>query len=281
MCVVPPVDWIVVWRAVAARVDSHTAAGRTHVLTEDVLRFETVLALEDLGVSADRLRVEVLAPALAGGKLDLVVDPPRGTVVEFKFPRDSSTGISPDTLTLGALLRDFFRVAAVPAQQRWVVQLLNVRLIRYLDSAHRRYGLGWAAAPGQRLQLAPAAVSSLPATARRPIGGLSIGGGVKATCMLAEQVTSQLTLFAYWVDALWPASQALEPAASGTVQVPAPPEPRPYPLRDPYRARSEILDARQDGDQPQRAAGVHDAGGDRGGAAAVPATPTPKPTSAP
>ena len=231
------------WCRVAERMSGHRTAGRTHLLTEDVLRFETVLALDEFGVSADRLRVEVLDPALAGGKLDLVVDPPRGTVIEFKFPRDSSTGFSPDTMTMGELLRDFFRVAAVPAEDRWVVQLLNTRLVRYLEAAHSRYGLGWVDAPGQVLELAPRTVSSLPSTARRAMGDMSFGGGVSATCTVAQQVASQLILLAYRVDALRSVSDALEPRApeAPAVRGIAGPPRVDRGTRD--GARREILDA--------------------------------------
>lgn len=43
--------------------------------------------LEERGVRPGRLVVEYRAPQLLGGSLDLVIDPPAGTVVEFKFPR--------------------------------------------------------------------------------------------------------------------------------------------------------------------------------------------------
>jgi hypothetical protein len=81
-------------------------------LTEDTLRFETVLALAESGVPASRLAVEVRAPQLAGGKLDLVVDPPGGTIIEFKYPRDSRSGISPDTMNLRRI------AARLPARRR-------------------------------------------------------------------------------------------------------------------------------------------------------------------
>jgi hypothetical protein len=71
--------------------------------------------LESLGVSPDRLAIEVLTPVLAGGKLDLTVDGSGGTVIELKYPRASRTGISPDTMTLGELIRDFLLVAAALA----------------------------------------------------------------------------------------------------------------------------------------------------------------------
>ena len=55
-------------------------------MTEDTLRFETVLSLGEAGMSPDRLAVEVVAAELGGGKLEFVADPPAGTVIEFKFP---------------------------------------------------------------------------------------------------------------------------------------------------------------------------------------------------
>lgn len=235
------VQWREVWSAVALRMAAHRAQGRSHLLTEDVLRFETVLALAEAGVAAERLRAEVLDPSLAGGKLDLVVDPPRRAVIEFKFPRDSATGISPDTMTMGELLRDFFRVAGVEAQDRWVVQLLNARLVCYLRSAHGRYGLGWVDVPGGRLELAPASVRSLPETARRALGGVELGGGVTATCLLAEPVGDQLVLLAHRVDPLRPESQPIElPLAA-----PVPSEPEVPPMGAGTRdgARQEILAA--------------------------------------
>jgi hypothetical protein len=47
--------------------------------------------------------------------LDLTVDGSGGTVIELKYPRASRTGISPDTMTLGELIRDFLLVAAALA----------------------------------------------------------------------------------------------------------------------------------------------------------------------
>jgi hypothetical protein len=90
-------EWRRLWATVAQRVAAHGKAGRTHLLTEDVVRFETVLALEELGIAPDRMAVEVRASSMVGGRLDLVIDGLAGAVVELKFPRDSRTGISPDT----------------------------------------------------------------------------------------------------------------------------------------------------------------------------------------
>lgn len=196
------IDWPGVWAKVAARVAAHRAAGRGHLLTEDTVRLETVLVLEKFGVPPDRLAAEVLAPELAGGKLDLVVDPPGGAVIELKYPRDSRTGISPDTMTFGELLRDFLRVAVIPAEDRWVVQLLNDRLGRYLAGACLRHGLGWADAVGDTVTLPAAALAALPVTAARAIGAATVPGTLTATCAVLEPVGDGLSLYAFRVDGL-------------------------------------------------------------------------------
>lgn len=196
------IDWPGVWAAVAAQVAAHRAAGRGHLLTEDTVRLETVLVLEQFGVAPGRLAAEVLAPELAGGKLDLVVDPPGGAVIELKYPRDSRTGFSPDTMTFGELLRDFLRVAVVPADDRWVVQLLNERLARYVAGACLRHGLGWADAVGSTVTLPSAVLAALPVTATRAIGTAAVPGIVTATCAVLEPVGAGLSLYAFRVDGL-------------------------------------------------------------------------------
>lgn len=198
------VDWAALWRDVAARVAAHRAAGRGHLLTEDIVRLETVLALGEVGVGPERVAIEVPTPVLVKGKLDLVIDPPDGVVAELKFPRDSRTGVSPDTMTLGELLRDFLRVAAVAADDRWVVQLLNDRLVDYLIAAFARYDLGWASAPGDVLELRPQAIAALPTTAKDAIGAAALPGVVTATFALREPVGQKLSLLAYRVDPLSP-----------------------------------------------------------------------------
>ncbi len=101
-------------------------------------------------VSAYAARSAVSVPAVGAltaevrRNCDLVVDPPTGVVIELKYPRDSRSGISPDPMTFGDLLRDFLQVAVVPAGDRWVVQVLNHRLTHYVKNAFGRYGLGWA-----------------------------------------------------------------------------------------------------------------------------------------
>lgn len=85
-------DWEQVWVAVARRLGEHGAAGRALLLTEDSVLWCTVMALESVRVSPDRLAIEVLAPALAGGKLDLTVDGPGGTVIELNTPEPLAPG---------------------------------------------------------------------------------------------------------------------------------------------------------------------------------------------
>lgn len=143
--------WAVVWGDVARQLSQHRAAGRQHLLTEDTVRMCAVLALEEVGVPPGDVSIEVFDPALRGGKVDLVVAGPGGrTVVELKYPRGSRSGISPDTMTLGELLRDFLRVALVPAEDRWVVTVLGPPVRRYLA---RRGPTLWVDKPGQELIL--------------------------------------------------------------------------------------------------------------------------------
>ena len=101
------IDFGLVWATAAANLRAHVAAGRQRLLTEDTVRMSTILGLEQSGIVPARMAVEVVAEELNGGKLDLVVDGSNLVVVEIKFPRDSRTGISPDTMTLGEMLRDF------------------------------------------------------------------------------------------------------------------------------------------------------------------------------
>lgn len=194
------VDWTQVWGSVAADLRDHLAAGRGHLLTEDVVRMSTVVAMQDRGVDAARLAVEVPAGELGGGKLDLVVDGVTGTVIELKFPRGSRTGISPDTMTLGELIRDFLRVAVVPARQRWVVQVINERLQRYLTNLAIRHEVRWPAAAGETLILERAVLAGLPRTSLNAIGSTPWLLPVTAQCVLVEPAGTGLQLFAYRIE---------------------------------------------------------------------------------
>ncbi|GAA3721299.1 hypothetical protein GCM10022399_42070 [Terrabacter ginsenosidimutans] len=102
-------------------------------------------------------------------------------------------------MTFGELLRDFLRVASVPATDRWVVQLLNPRLVRYLDGAAHRHALHWPTAADDVLTLTPEVLSTLPSTATRAIGTIATSTAVSATCTQVAAVDEGLTLYGYRV----------------------------------------------------------------------------------
>ncbi len=189
-----PVAWDQLWHALAGAIAVHASAGRSHVLTEDTLRFALILGLEERGVSLADLRVEVIEP-LVDGKLDLVVGDPIQAAFELKFPRDSRTGISPDTMTYGELLKDFYRLARLPAPNRWAVQLINDRLRRFLE---RRTDTAWTFVPGQTVHLPVGLPASLPPTARRCLPAWAATMSVDATCTAAHSAENS-TLAVYQI----------------------------------------------------------------------------------
>lgn len=234
------VPWAQVWSDVADRVRLHREAGRGHLLTEDAVRLETILVLSAHGASPEQMVNEYLAPELGGGKIDLVLQPPRGTLIEFKYPRDSRTGFSPDTMTLGELLRDFVRVASVPAEQRWVVQVLGTRLTRYLQGVRARHDLRWATTPGAEFSVSSSTLAALPATARQALGTWPTGTAITGRCAAAERIDDGLTLYAYAVTAPHVEAQVSIPTGE---PVPTPPIALPQPTASARGARAEILHA--------------------------------------
>lgn len=79
------VAWERLWPALWEALDDYVRAGRRHLLTEDVVRFATVIVLAKRGITADRLVTERTVAGV--GRVDLLVDPPNGAAIEFKFPR--------------------------------------------------------------------------------------------------------------------------------------------------------------------------------------------------
>ena len=165
--------------------ERHLADGRRHLLTEDVLRWATIDVLIEAGVAPAHLQIEVNIPS-SQGRLDLVVAVQQEPIaVEFKFPRDSRTGVSPDTMTLGELLKDVYRLADAPALGgRWAVMLLNDRLRRYLG---RRTDCRWMFEPGEELAFAPECFALLPPTATRGLGEW-VAATATATCRVSKAV---------------------------------------------------------------------------------------------
>jgi hypothetical protein len=241
------VPWAQVWADVARQVGEHRGAGRRHLLTEDTVRMCSILSLQATGVAPGDMTIEVFDPVLKGGKVDLVVGPPEHrTVVELKYPRGSRTGISPDTMTFGELLRDFLRVALVPAADRWVVTVLEPELRRYLS---RRDSPVWADTPGAEMVLEREVLEGLPKTARDAIGPLAWRLPVRAECVVAAPVDVDLALFAFRVAAP-DAAATVAPLAVGLhALAPSPTPALPTRATSSARAarrptaRSEILDA--------------------------------------
>jgi hypothetical protein len=198
---------------------------------------ETILTLIEHGVSAGDLMVEYQPVELVGGKLDLVVDPPDGAVIEFKYPRDSRTGFSPDTMTLGELLRDFRRVASVPAREHWVVQALNPRLQRYLINLEHRHRLRWPLVCGQTFEIQPSIVAGLPGTATKAIGLVTMAQPATGRCVSAQPIDNALSLFAYQIAGPAPREgpDPMPPATATTAE--------PTDRRTREGARQEILAA--------------------------------------
>lgn len=134
------IEWRDIWTTVSRELSEHDTAGLQALLTEDVVRFATVRALARRGVSPAELHTEWRA---AGPAIDLAVGEPVHTAVEFKFPREPHERNAAWTQHLGELLKDFFRLAHLPASvsERWCVQVVSERLRRYLDGVQTNHGL--------------------------------------------------------------------------------------------------------------------------------------------
>lgn len=156
-----------VWKQVAETLEDHSRAGRWHLLNEDVLRWATVDGLGAHGIDAARLRAEWIIPGQRG-KVDLVIDDPPTAAIEFKFPRDARTGASPDTMTLGELLKDVYRIGTLrDVPERWFVLVVGDRLAGYLE---RRTDCRWVFDLGGQLRFEPEGFAQLPATASAGLG---------------------------------------------------------------------------------------------------------------
>jgi hypothetical protein len=183
-----------VWEEVAQTLTRHRRAGLWHLTTEDVLRWATIERLVANGVEPARLRSEWIIPGQRG-KVDLVVDDPPTAAIEFKFPRDSRTGVSADTMTLGELLKDVYRVGALrQVPERWFVLLVGERLARYLEA---RTDCRWVLDVGGQLKFAPEGFALLPATAS---AGLDVyrDATVEAHCVRCSVIEGH-RLLAYLV----------------------------------------------------------------------------------
>lgn len=113
------------------------SAGLDRLLTEDVVRFSTVRALVAAGVHPSRLTPEWRTDHLGRGAVDLVVGQPPSAAIEFKYPREPVETNAAWTHQLGEMLKDIYRLAALPTEikERWAVQVVSNRLPRASSSS--------------------------------------------------------------------------------------------------------------------------------------------------
>jgi hypothetical protein len=192
-----------VWAAVAAEVRGHRERGFGTLLTEDAVRFCAARALVDAGVDAAWLRVEVPHPALKGARIDLVVGDDRPVaLIELKYPREPNPANAAWTMTMGEVLKDFYRLAVYPGALD--------RVFVYVETAHlRRYMAGVAVRHGVNLDvdtviLRPAAITALPNTATGIIGPQLAARQVTAQRLVLLPVDDSLRLAVYQIDPLTP-----------------------------------------------------------------------------
>ena len=102
-------------------------------------------------------------------------------------------------MTLGEMLKDFYRLSCVTAEHRWIVQLIRPRLLGYLNRLQHRHALTWATATGQTLRCTGEVVMGLPATARNAIGAWPLEHEVAAECCFASSLPDQSRLVVYRV----------------------------------------------------------------------------------
>ncbi|MGW0058357.1 hypothetical protein ACWDTT_00310 [Streptosporangium sandarakinum] len=189
-----------VWEAVAAELRTHRRNGLGRLLTEDTVRFASARALVDAGVDPVMLHVEWPHPVLRGSRVDLVADGHPPALIEFKFPREPNEQSAPWTMTLGEVLKDFYRLAAFPgAAERLFAYVETTRLRRYMAGAAERYGM---AIDTEQVVLCPADVARLPTTASQIIGAELAAYHVQARRNSLLDVDDGLRLAVYEVDPL-------------------------------------------------------------------------------
>lgn len=222
-----------VWAEVAAELRSLRARGFAELLTEDSVRFCAARTLVEAGVDVAELRVEAPHPVLKGSRIDLLIG--RGqpaALIEFKYPREPNPANAAWTMTLGEVLKDFYRLATYPGPVgRVFVYVESDHLRRYMTRAAVRHGIGL---HGDTVTLRSAEIARLPATASGIIGRELATHQVTAQRIALLPVDDTLRIAVYQVE---PANRladvrgviAAEPALTSRV------------TRD--GARREILDA--------------------------------------
>ncbi|WP_197285705.1 hypothetical protein [Nocardiopsis sp. NRRL B-16309] len=154
--------------------------------------------LVEHGSDPQDLRVELPHPELKGSRIDLVVGQPPSAFIEFKYPREPNEKNAAWTMTLGEVLKDFYRLAACPgAAERLFVYVETPRLRRYMAGIAQRHGI---ALDVDEVVLPPDAMAQLPMTARRSIGVELPTSYVRARRSVAVDVDDGLRLNVYQVD---------------------------------------------------------------------------------
>lgn len=196
---VPSPPWSAAWTAVSDVLTHHLDGGRAHLLTEDVVRFAMARALEDVGVAPSRITIEYRGAGI--GPIDLVIDAPNlSAAVEIKFPRDPTGTGANDTMTVGELLNDFYRLARLTAVDRWALQILDARLAGHLS---RRRDIAWVAEQGREFVLPANLRATMPKSAGEAMKAALPDQRVVATCEAVHRA-GPLTVAAYQVEAWVP-----------------------------------------------------------------------------
>jgi hypothetical protein len=190
------VPWENVWERVANQLNSYCDVGLDGLLTEDVVRFSTVQQLVEAGISPADLEVEWRRPGVPDAVDVVHLGTPRAAL-EFKYPREPRETNAAWTQHLGEALKDLYRLATMPSdfETRWCVQLLSMRVLRYLDGVNARHGLRFGLSTGTSTVLEPALVRALPATAHKGLGRwLPDLPLVEARCIWVHPVGQELRL---------------------------------------------------------------------------------------
>ena len=105
-----------------------------------------------------------------------------------------------------------YRLAHMPIDfsDRWCVQLLSNRMIRYLDRVADRHGVRLGLRPGEITVLDPRVVQGLPGTARKALERWQADTKtVRAVCQATHEIGNELRLVAHSVE---PASAGPQPS---------------------------------------------------------------------
>jgi hypothetical protein len=141
-------------------------------------------------------------------------------LIEFKFPREPNEVNAAWTMALGEVLKDFYRLATYPGEvDRIFVYVESDRLRSYTAGTARRYGVDL---DTNTIELIPAVVAGLPATALGRIGTYLARHHVTATRLAVAPIDNTLRLTIYAVAPLTNAQAGDSPEPK-----------RPTPLVDP------------------------------------------------